>query len=270
MRINPKLFSVTDGSDAVDVQEFDNRKIEIFMMDDYPNVKEEFINKGKFAVWSSEDGTNYRVFIESGYYKELQELYKPAINKIWVDFWDICEGVSKKMSYKVILPVTIVALGACIGFSFLPKEVSFYAMLAVVVVAFVFMLFVNRLTKKKIYDANAQSVELIKKSVGGKDKFDDLINRQKDYMDKYYDALYPEEEAEETASLEEIEEPVEDTAEKAVEETVVEETPKDEPVEDTAEKAVEEPIVEETPKDESVEESAVEDSNTEVKDVSNE
>ncbi len=193
MRINPKLFTVTDGTDAIDVQEFDGRKIEIFRMDDYPAVKEEFINKGKFAVWSSVDGVNYRVFIESGYYETLSELYKPSVNKIWVDFWDICERVSKKMSYRVILPVTLVALGACIGFSFLPSG-SFYAMLAVIVVAFVAMLFANRLTKKQIYDANANSVEEIKKSVGGTDKFDELIKKQKEYMDSYYDALYPEEE----------------------------------------------------------------------------
>lgn len=255
MRINPKLFSVTDGSDAVDVQEFDNRKIEIFMMDDYPNVKEEFINKGKFAVWSSEDGTNYRVFIESGYYKELQELYKPAVNKIWVDFWDTCEGVSKKMSYKVILPMTVVALGACIGFSFLPKNVSFYAMLAVVVVAFVFMLFVNRLTKKKIYDANAESVELIKKSVGGKDNFDALINKQKDYMDQYYDALYPEEDTEEpTEETSSLEAPAEKSAEESAVEEPVGEAPANE-------NTVEEPVAE-------IE--AIEESNTEEKENSNE
>lgn len=206
MRINPKLFALANEAQPIDVQEFDERKVEIFIMDQYPNVKEEFINKGKFAVWSSEDGRNYRVFIEEGYYNELKELYTQPINKIWVDFWDTCEAVSKKTSYRVILPVTVVAVAACFGFSFLP-EGSLYAMIAVVVVAFVVMMFCNRLTKKKIYDANVASVELIKKSLGGTKHFDELIDKQKEYMDRYYEALYPEEEeTEQEAEL--LEQPV--------------------------------------------------------------
>lgn len=226
MRINPKLFTVTDGTDAVEVQEFDGRKIELFFMDNYPKVKEEFINKGKFAVWSSVDGTNYRVFIEQGYYQELNELYKPAINKIWVDFWDTCESISRKTSYRVIIPITIVAVAACIGLSFLQGQASFYAMLGVVIVAFGAMLFVNRFTKKKIYDANVSSVEEIKKCVGGSKNFDELIEKQKNYMDSYYDALYPQEEEalEEVNEVEpaQIEQPIEEPkAEESVEEPTI-------------------------------------------------
>ncbi len=214
MRINPKLFSIADGIEAIDIQEFDGRKIEVFMMEPFPQVKEEFINKGKFAVWSSIDGTNYRLFVEDGYYNELKPLYEANVNKIWVDFWDSCESISKKMSRCVILPVTVVAVALCIGFSFLPVG-SFYAMLAVVVVAFVTMLFCNRLTRKKIADVNAESVDLIKKTLGGKREFDDLLDRQKDYMDKYYDNLYPEEEYDEENSegLEIEENDVDTTAE---------------------------------------------------------
>ncbi|MDE7213719.1 MAG: hypothetical protein K2N42_03990 [Anaeroplasmataceae bacterium] len=196
MRINPKLFTIANEAEPVDVQEFDGRKIEVFMMEPYPQVKEEFINKGKFAVWSSVDGVNYRLFIENGYYNELKPLYSQAVNKIWVDFWDTCEGISRKMSRYVIFPVTIAAIGGCIGFSFIDK-IGIYLMIAVVVIAFVVMLFCNRLTRKKIYDANAASVELIKKSLGGSKQFDDMLERQKNYMDNYYDSLYPEDAEEE-------------------------------------------------------------------------
>lgn len=195
MRINPKLFSIAAEVTPVDVQEFDGRKVEIYEMDEFPKVKEEFINKGKFAVWSSEDGVNYRVFIEKGYYQELKLLYRQDINKIWVDFWDTCEGISKRASRRIILPTTIVALIALIGSSFIPGDnnASLWVMIAVVAVAFFVMIFCNKLSRKKIYDANVNSVEQIKKSLGAK-TFDELLEKQKEYMDKYYDALYPEEE----------------------------------------------------------------------------
>ena len=229
MRINPKLFTIANEAEPVDVQEFDGRKIEVFMMEPYPQVKEEFINKGKFAVWSSVDGVNYRLFIEDGYYNELKPLYSQAVNKIWVDFWDTCETLSRKMSRFVIFPVTLAAIGGCIGFSFLEKG-SLYAMIAVVVVAFVVMLFCNRLTRKKIYDANVASVELIKKALGGTKQFDEMLERQKNYMDSYYDNLYPEEDFEEEET-DELSAPVIEEVEVVEEESekeVVEEVGKDE------------------------------------------
>ena len=221
MRINPKLFALANEAQPIDVQEFDERKVEIFIMDQYPNVKEEFINKGKFAVWSSEDGTNYRLFIEDGYYNELKPLYTASINKIWVDFWDACERISKKMSRCVILPLTVVALAACIGFSFL-KDIGVYLMIGVVAVAFFGMLFTNRLTKKKIYEENASSVELIKKSLGGTKEFDALLEKQKNYMDSYYDALYPDEEEEVLEEESTLEAPKSEESIKPEQDTIVE------------------------------------------------
>lgn len=206
MRINPKVFAIANESEPVDVQEFDGRKVELFMMDDYPQVKEEFLNKGKFAVWSSVDGVNYRVFIESGYYNELKPLYAQPINKIWVDFWDTCEGISRKMTRYFIIPITLLAIGGCIGFNFLPKG-SIYAMIAVVVVAFGALMFCNRYSRKKIYDANAASVELIKKSLGGAKEFDEILDRQKNYMDQYYENLYPNEDEDLDENLEEADAP---------------------------------------------------------------
>ncbi len=196
MRVNPKLFNVADKSTPIEVQEFDGRKIEIYSMNEFNAVKEEFINKGKFAAWASTDGVNYRVYVEDGYYNELKPLYSQPINKIWVDFWDTCESVSRKMTYRAIIPITGVALVLCVLFgTLIPNEASNWLMIGVVVVAFVAMLFCNRLTKKKIYDANVSSVDMIKKHLGEKN-FDSLLDKQKQYMDNYYDALYPEEEEE--------------------------------------------------------------------------
>ena len=197
MRINPKVYPIADEDTPIEVQEFDGRRIEVFHLDNYEDVKMEFINQGKFAVWSSIDGVNYRVFIESGYYEELKVLYSQPVNKIWVDFWDTCESVSKKMSGRIILPLTIVAVALCIGVSFIPGDYSMYIMFGVVATSIIGMFFVNRLTKKKIYDANVSSIETIKKIVGGAKKFDEILDKQKTYMESYYDKLYPQEDEEE-------------------------------------------------------------------------
>lgn len=39
MRLNPKLFALGNEVEPVDVQEFDGRKIEVFMMGPYPQVQ---------------------------------------------------------------------------------------------------------------------------------------------------------------------------------------------------------------------------------------
>ena len=203
LRINPKAFALANDSTPVEVQEFDGRKIEIFNLNEFEGLKDEFVMKGKFAVWSSEDGVNYRLYIEEGYHNKLKELYSQSVNKIWVDFWDVCEKITSNMSKRVIVPLTVVSVLICLSTMFIKnQEVSTYIMLAVIVISLVGMIFINRLSKKKIYDENARSVDLIKKHLGSK-KFEKLLDDQKDYMDAYFDALYPEDEEE---SLEETEE----------------------------------------------------------------
>ena len=65
-------------------------------MNDYDAILADQINKGKFTVWSSNDGFNYRLFLEKGCYETVKELYTAQINKIWVDFWDKTEKISNK------------------------------------------------------------------------------------------------------------------------------------------------------------------------------
>lgn len=192
MRINPKLYSVAEGIQPIETQEFDNRKIELYYMGDFNGVEEEFINKGQFAAWSSVDGVNYRLFLEKGYYETVGELYTLQVNKIWVEFWDKTEVISKKFSRYVIIPLMVVALIACIGSMFLGSIGNFVA-IGILVVAFIAMMVCNSKTKKKIMAENINSRDQIIKLLG-ENRFDKLLDAQKEYMDEYYQKLYPQDE----------------------------------------------------------------------------
>ena len=222
MKVNVKLYNLVNGQSPLDVQQIDNRNVEIYSMVDFPQVKEEFIRQGRFAVWSSVDGNNYRIFIEPGYYNEFKELYSLPVNKIWVDFWDACEKLSHTATFKIIIPVTGVALAACVGLSFWKSEISSYISIALVILAFLVMMFSNSRAKSKIQQENVKSVELIKKEVGEK-RFEQLIEARKDYTDKYFAAIYPEDVVEEETEAEALEEPVVEEAQ-VVETTEAEET----------------------------------------------
>lgn len=196
MRINPKLFVVADEVAPLEVQEFDNRKIEIFYMDDFDGVKEEFINKGQFATWASVDGVNYRLFIEKGYYEAVGELYTQPINKIWVEFWDRTDAISKRFSRYFIIPLMIICVVLCVASMFLGK-IGNYVTIGVLVVAFIVMLILNSRTKKSILNENIKSRELIVEQLG-QNRFDKLLEIQKEYMDEYYQNMYPEDEDDDT------------------------------------------------------------------------
>lgn len=212
MRINPKLYSVAEGVTPIEVQSFDDRKVELFYMDDFEGVKEDFINKGQFAAWASEDGVNYRVFIEKGYYEAVGELYSEPINKIWVEFWDKTEQISNKLSKRVMIPIMVLSVIVCIGSMWL-GNVGQYIAIGILVVAFIVMLVINSKTKKAIVAENIKSRDLIVKHLG-QNRFDALLDAQKNYMDEYYQNLYPEDEEEaEENETDAIEAPVEDVNE---------------------------------------------------------
>ena len=216
MKVNVKLYNLVEGQQPLDVQEIDGRMVEIYNMDEFENVKQEFIKQGRFAVWSSVDGSNYRIFIEPGYYNEFKELYSLPINKIWVDFWDACEKLSRTATFKIIIPVTAVALAGCVGLSFWKSDISSYISIALVIVAFLVMMFSNGRAKRKIQDENVKSVDLIKKEIGEK-RFEELIEARKDYTDKYYAALYPQDEVVEDNVEEALDEPAAEEVAEAVE-----------------------------------------------------
>lgn len=257
MRINPKLYAVAEGKTPVEVQEFDDRKIEVFLMDDLEGVKDEYVlGKGQFAVWSSVDGTNYRLYIENGYYQEVTPLYSQPVNKVWIEFWDVTDGISKKFSRFIIYPLMIIAVVLCVLSLVLQQYMGnwgSWVIIGVLILLFIIMIVSNSVTKKKIGEENIKSRQKIVEFFG-QDEFNALIDKQKAYMDSYFENLYPQEEATEANAEEENADAKAKDENVEVAEEATEEAAEDEVVEEKAEEVKEDAVEAEEAKEEKVEE----------------
>lgn len=223
MKLNERVFEVLSG-EPVEVQNLDGHEVKIYILDDYPDVLNEFVNKGKFAVWSCVDGTNYKLAIEKGYYDELRELYSDKVNDTWLKFWDECEKISSTFSKKIVLPATAVIIVIFVVLMALsnkmPGKLGTYLTLGLAIVYVLVILILRKLTTNKINIANQNALAVIKKNLG-EAHFNDLLERQRNYIDSYYDTLSAKEEAEASANEENVNElkETEETTEAEVEES---------------------------------------------------
>ena len=188
MKLNQRIFNYAEEDKLIERQELnDGKSIEIYNLDDYQDIYTEFTNKGKFAVWSCVDNQNYRLYIESGYYKKLAPLYKQNINQVWLDFWDECEkGVLKFKN--IIMPIMLVLILAFFfGGAILIKNqtIQLIVALAVAFVFIVVVLFFRRKVNKRIEAANSVSVKKIKDILGEK-RFNKLLEDQRSYIDEFF------------------------------------------------------------------------------------
>lgn len=208
MKLNERVFEVLNG-EPVEVQNLDGHEVKIYILDDYPDVLNEFVNKGKFAVWSCVDGTNYKLAIEKGYYDELRELYSDKVNDTWLKFWDECEKISSTFSKKIVLPATAVIIVIFVVLMALsnkmPGKLGTYLTLGLAIFYVLVILILRKLTTNKINIANQNALAVIKKNLG-EAHFNDLLERQRNYIDVYYDTLSAKEEAEASANEENVNE----------------------------------------------------------------
>lgn len=208
MKLNERVFEVLNG-EPVEVQNLDGHEVKIYILDGYPDVLNEFVNKGKFAVWSCVDGTNYKLAIEKGYYDELRELYSDKVNDTWLKFWDECEKISSTFSKKIVLPATAVIIVIFVVLMALsnkmPGKLGTYLTLGLAIFYVLVILILRKLTTNKINIANQNALAVIKKNLG-EAHFNDLLERQRNYIDAYYDTLSAKEEAEASANEENVNE----------------------------------------------------------------
>lgn len=231
MKINERVFERLN-QEPFETQELEKRKIELFYMDDYPEILDEFVAQGKFAVWSSVDGVNYRLAVEKGYYDTLKDLYGSKVNTIWTDFWDDCQTDSSHYTKRVVLPGALIFIVALIVFNLtLSKKYPTINNALTIGLGVAYLLVViifRKITTNKMNQHNADALEKIKKHLGT-DKFEELLDAQRKYIDDYTQKLIEEAdradaefEAQQQAALENPEE--ENEIESIETEEVVEET----------------------------------------------
>ena len=200
MKMNQKLFELANEAEPYEVQELEGHRVELFLMDSFEGVKEEYVIKnGKFAVWTSLDGVSYRLFLENGYYEALKELYQAPINQIWMDFWDTADNVSGKFSKQFVYPMIGISVILCVLSLFLGEKMGAwgtYVILGLLLVMFIAMIFVNTRTKKQIINENVKARDKVAEYLGG-ERFDELLEIQKKYMDDFFENLYPEDKLDE-------------------------------------------------------------------------
>lgn len=186
MKLNQRIYDYADEENLIERQELDDYVVEIYRLNPYEDICSEFTAKGKFAVWSSYDGHNYRLFIEDGYYEKLKDLYKKPINNIWLKFWDKCEKVTSTFR-NIVMPLALVVIAvAFIANMFIPNRyVSLGLVIGIAVLYFAFVLIYKKFLNKKLSLYNHESVEEIKKNMGAK-RFERLLDDQRHYVDEYF------------------------------------------------------------------------------------
>ena len=211
MKVNARLFDRV-VTEPFDIQELENGStVELHSLNQNEALFNEYAPKAKFAVWTCADGKHYRLLLEDGYYVEMRELYGKRVNQSWVNFWDEVEKGRGKVMKMFFIPLTIlvfIAITLLMIFSDkLGENGQLIAMAAVLVVFVIANMIINKKIDKIINTSNSNAVEKIKNIVGHK-RFDELMEGQRIYYDKFFgieeeENLEPTEEVLEEAPQEE-------------------------------------------------------------------
>ena len=212
MKVNAKLFDrvVTDPFDLQELN--DGATVELHSLNQNEELFNEYAPKAKFAIWACKNGKNYRLLVEDGYYAEMRELYGKRVNQTWVSFWDEVEKGRGKIMKMFFIPLTIIVFIAItllmIFNDKLGENGQLIAMAVVLIVFVISNVIINRKIDNIIQTSNANAVEKIKNIVGHK-HFDELMEAQRVYYDKFFGI--EEDETEETPTEEVSEETEEKT-----------------------------------------------------------
>ena len=195
MKINHKIYdSIT--TEPFEVQTLaDGVTVEFHSLNQNEYLFNQYAPQAKFAIWSSKEGTNYRLLLEDTYYPRMRELYGKRVNQCMIDFWNKVEKQRSKIMKRVFIPVSIIVFLGFIASIILLGGFPDAQMIAMAVLLLAFIVvnvFVNRKIDSAVNKFNSEAVEKIKNIVGHK-HFDELVDIQQAHYDEFFGITHEEE-----------------------------------------------------------------------------
>lgn len=215
MKILPKIYRSAVG-EPFRVETYDGKKIEFYRLEDTQYLIR-YASKGRFAIWTS-NGEDFRVFVETGYYEECEELYQNEINEIWIDYTHFVYQTQKKTGRKFNL-ISIISMVPIFALTLLLSSLNILeestAFIIGMVVVFIAIFFITSQQQKRltaeVRGANLEATNKIKAKLGTK-RFEGLLDKQRNYYYKFMEIENPEDQVEEELHLDEKNEAIETEA----------------------------------------------------------
>ncbi len=209
MKINPKVYKNLNG-EPFEVQDIDGIKVAFYDMNETSYLTQ-YAGRGKFAIWTSAGGNDYKVLIEKSYYEALKPFYEFNVNRIWLGFLIKAEQVTNSVNKRFVYPSLIAYLLIATLSVFFLQQYTAQILIALIVLIFVSNIFQTRITTKRIREANVQAQDEIRESLGV-EEFDRLVKSQEEHYKNYF--KFEEPETVETQEVIENEKSVENEEEK--------------------------------------------------------
>lgn len=193
MKLNPKLFKQINGK-RLDTQTFDQTTVEFYSLNE-SHLYDRYAKRGRFVLWTS-DGRTYKVLVEEGYLDLMKPFYEKSVNALWIQFLEDVGRTNKRINRMFLIPMMVLyTLAAIISSIYFPEQLLEF-LLAMIVIVFVGNFFQNRIVRNSITKSNVETQEKIK-SLLGENTFDELINKQQAYYNKFFNVEDKEDKQEE-------------------------------------------------------------------------
>lgn len=183
MKLNPRVFKNLNSEPFLE-QDIDGQKVSFYDMNETQYLTQ-YAGRGKFAIWTSNGGNEYKVLIEKSYYEALEPFYSYDVNKIWLNFLTSASQITRKMSMWFLVPTMVIYLAiAAIATIYFPDQII-AVLLGLIVVIFGSNVVQTRLTSNRVKEANFNAQNQIRETLGN-EVFDGLVQAQEDHYKAYF------------------------------------------------------------------------------------
>lgn len=183
MKLNPRVFKNLNTEPFLE-QDIDGQKVSFYDMNETQYLTQ-YAGRGKFAIWTSNGGDEYKVLIEKSYYEALEPFYSYDVNKIWLNFLTSASQITRKMSMWFLIPTMLIYLAiVAVATIYFPDQII-AVLLGLIVVIFGSNIIQTRLTSNRVKEANINAQNQIRETLGN-EVFDGLVQAQEDHYKAYF------------------------------------------------------------------------------------